>query len=159
MSELMQMDLTPQEAEQMKKFKVKNEFDQKLAEYEKSEEFQTLAGYGLKDALMANPEVLVEGNEIAYKMMWEQAKGKMNAEMSKQEQMIDESKKSLVETKAPLDVAAPIISSQEKQKVSIDFGSMDIYDEEKMKDVELDLTTRMLIEATRPSQSQNNYGI
>jgi len=150
MAELMEMEMTPEELVQIK-------FNRKMKEYEKSEEFQALADYGLRDALRANPEVLANDNGVAYKMIWDQAKMKMNAEMSKQEEKkVDEPAKIPVETKAPLEVSAPTINKQDGIAKDVNFAGMDIYDKDMMKDVKLDSTASMFIELTRPTE-QNRF--
>jgi len=146
----MGIEMTPEE-------KTSLIFNRKLKEYEKDEAFVALADYGLRDALKANPEVLANDNATAYKMMVDNAKARMVVEQSKQEEKVDEPIVKPVETKAPLEVSAPIINNG-GLVAKVDFAGMDIYDKDKMKDVDLDSTTAMFIEVTRP-QEKNKYDI
>ena len=143
--ETMGIEMTPEELTQIK-------FNRKLKEYEKDEAFMALADYGLRDALIAKPSVIANDNVEAYEMMVEQAKARMNAEMSKQETKVDEPLKMPVETKAPIVPKADAVPVNNGIESDLDFTGMDIYDRDKMKNVKMDNTAAMFIEITRPQQ-------
>jgi len=149
-TETMGIEMTPEELTQVK-------FSRKMKEYEKDEAFQALADYGLRDALLAKPSVIANDNVEAYEMMVEQAKVKMNAEMSKQSESVDEPKQESVETKAPItpkaaETSRPILNGK------VNVNSMDIFDVEKMKDMNVTEEVQIFLNINRPEQVKN-YGI
>jgi len=146
---------TPMGIEMTEDEKTKLIYSRKIKDYEADEAFIALADYGLRDALNANPEVIVNDNAVAYKMMVDNAKQRMEVETAKKEPVVDESQK-LVEPNAPL------IPKQQPSTVDdgskVDITGMDIYDAEKMKKVDVDPATAMFIAITSATV-KNDYGI
>ena len=145
----MGIDITPEEMTQLK-------FNRKMKEYEKDEAFVALADFGLRDAIMAKPSVIANDNAEAYEMMVETAKAKMRAETSKQTK-VDEPVRETAETKAPIAPRA-VNTSEEKMIGKIDINSMDIFDSEKMKSMNVSDEVQTFFNINRPDQA-NSYGI
>jgi len=150
MSEVMDLELTKEEMSEVN-------FRRKFKLLEEKEGYKALADYGLRDAILAKPSVISDDNEVAYEMMFNEAREKMRAEMLKQsEKKVDEPVKEIVKAKAPLNPSNVDLSETDTPKVNI--NSMDIFDNKKMKPLNVTEEVQIFLNINRPEQ-ENNYGI